>query len=190
MSTGDYDMDENPNCQDANLMTSDDDAVKALNPLDRSDTPHSGTPVVMPIGPYGSSTNPYGGVPRDEDVPDTEEDVRPPKVTFKIQFSRNELAHLRDLLSIRLPPGLEKTVSQSLAEKEGRPITEASVWKKIGSTCDFANVPMADKAPDFVVGIVGLPEMKVFEIASEYVDGEDDEDEDDEPTKSPFGQNG
>lgn len=109
-----------------------------------------------------------------------EETLRPALSTITLELTKIELVHLRDLLSIKLPPHLYKTVSQSLAEKEGRPLTETKLWNKVGYACANSGIPLNEAAPDFVIGLVNLPEMKVFEISSNPIDpqeiGENDGD--------------
>lgn len=114
------------------------------------------------------------------------ENVRPARELLTLRLTKVELAHLRDMLSIRLPPDLQKTVSQSLAEKENRPLSETNLWNRIGEMCESSGVPVGDDAPDFIVGISGLPELRVFEISTSPIEESGDNDEG-KPT-SPFGK--
>lgn len=99
------------------------------------------------------------------------------KKTFSIEFTRNELTHLRDLMGIRLPPELEETVSERLAEVKNRPKAEESLWEKITSACKEAKVALGNKAPNF---IVSAPLVSVFEID---IDGSDEQADEDEAEK-------
>lgn len=145
--------------------------------------------------PTGLSTGSLGTLVEGKTTPEQgvqaiDEKVRPPRELLELKLTRVELAHIRDLLSIRLPPDLQKTVSQSLAEKEGRPLSEAALWDRVGSLCESSGVPLGDEAPDFIVGLAGLPEMRVFEISTSPIeDVNEEEDDDKRKPASPFGKN-
>ncbi len=57
------------------------------------------------------------------------------------------------------------TVSQSLAEQQGKGAVEALMWQKVATACKKAGLPLDDGAPDFVVGLMTVPTMGVFRIA-------------------------
>jgi hypothetical protein len=120
-------------------------------------------------------------IPKVEEEIDTsdEEKERPPRETFAVKFTKFELIHLRDLFGIKFPPTFDKTVSSVLAQRAGRPIIESVLWAKLAVACEAAKIPLGEDAPDFMVGVVSMPEMSVFEIASEPDEdyGEDDDDE-------------
>lgn len=94
-----------------------------------------------------------------------------------LKLTNFELAHLRDLMSISLPPDISKTMSQALAEHEDRLLVEAFLWRKLTAVCLEAGVPMGDDSPDFIVAPSGTPPLSVYQIASddEDVDGEPEE---------------
>jgi len=84
--------------------------------------------------------------------------------TFDLLLTKHELLHLRDLMSIMLPPNGEKTVSQTLAELEDRNLIESMLWDKLSKLCSAANLPLNDEAPDYIVAPVGPPPMSIFHI--------------------------
>lgn len=104
----------------------------------------------------------------------TSESIKKRK-TFDLRLTRLELAHLRDLFGIVLPPEGRKTLSQSLAEIENRPMVETLLWNKISDACELADVPLNEEAPDFIVAPTGTPPIGVFQLASEPDSGDDEE---------------
>lgn len=86
--------------------------------------------------------------------------------TYELRLTKYELLHLRDMFSIFLPSG-DKTLSQSLAEVESRPMVESAVWRKVAEACTAAELPLGDEAPDYVIASIGTPALGVFQIASE-----------------------
>jgi len=124
---------------------------------------------------FGIPPVPNINVEEEVSVPDTVyEPIREPRSLHILRLTTVELIHLRDILSIALPPALEKTVSQALAEKENHVLSEANLWKKVTSACVDAEVPINDNAPDFIVAPGGMPEMRVFEISAEPMDQSDE----------------
>ena len=108
-----------------------------------------------------------------------------PKRSFTIKLGLAELVHLRDLFSISLPVDLKTTVSQSLAEAQGRRMIETKLWNKIVALCKEGNVPLDEEAPDFIVTVTAPPELGVFEVAPEYQESEsqsESNDDDEEET--------
>lgn len=87
--------------------------------------------------------------------------------TYELKLTKFELLHLRDVLSVILPPEGEKTLSQALAELEGRPLVESVLWKKVASLCSDAGLPIGDDAPDYVVAPASPPPMGVFQLSSD-----------------------
>lgn len=87
--------------------------------------------------------------------------------TYTLSLSKFELLHLRDLMSLNLPPNGERTVSQGLAELEDRTVVESFLWKKVCDLCNNANLPLGDEAPDYIVAPSGVPPMGIFMLASE-----------------------
>jgi hypothetical protein len=127
-------------------------------------------------------------IPKVEEEVDTsdEEKERPPRETFTVKFTKFELIHLRDLFGIKFPPTFDKTVSSVLAQRAGRPIIESVLWAKLAAACETAKIPIGEDAPDFMVGVVSMPEMSVFEIASEPDEDYGEEEEDDSENINPF----
>jgi hypothetical protein len=85
--------------------------------------------------------------------------------SFPVNFTKLELVHLRDLFSIVLPVAMNSTVSQRLAQAEGRPMIEALLWQKLVTACEAADIALNDDAPDYVVGPASTPEISVFPMA-------------------------
>jgi hypothetical protein len=103
--------------------------------------------------------------------------------TLELKLTQSELVHIRDLFGIMLPPDLKTTLSQALAESEGRSLVETNLWNKIVSACNAAGVPVGDDSPDFVVSSSGPPPLAIFQLDSSGKDphGEDpDEPEEEE----------
>lgn len=102
--------------------------------------------------------------------------------TYQLRLTRFDLLHLRDLMSICLPPEGKQTISGALAALENRQLIESLLWKKIAEACREADLPIDDEAPDYVVAPSGVPPMGVFQLASEPLppldDNDDDEDKD------------
>jgi hypothetical protein len=93
--------------------------------------------------------------------------------TFSLKLTRFELIHLRDLLSIKMAPDLEQTISQALAAVEERPVIEAHLWRQVIAACKEAKLPLGDSAPDFVCAaepVVARPPVGIYRIAEEPVE--------------------
>ena len=99
--------------------------------------------------------------------------------TYEVRFTKYELLHIRDLMSICLPPEGKQTISNSLAALENRQMIESILWDKIVNACENVGLPTGDSAPDYVVAPSGMPPLGVFQLASEPA-GSDDEDEDED----------
>ena len=84
--------------------------------------------------------------------------------SFEVKLTAEEVTHLRDLMSIMLPPDGSTTLSQSLANAEGRPMQESKLWSKIVAVCKLADIPTDNEAPDYAVGIVGAPTLAVYPL--------------------------
>ena len=97
--------------------------------------------------------------------------------TYDIRLTKMELVHLRDLFSVLLPPAADKTMSQALADLEGRSLVETILWKKITEASEAAGVPLGDEAPDYIVAPASTPAISVFQIASEPEGVEEEEEE-------------
>lgn len=95
--------------------------------------------------------------------------------TIPLRLTKLELAHLRDLFSVLLANKAEKTVSQALAEAEGRTLVEARLWQRIAEVCKAARLPMDEDAPDFIcAAVLSPPPVGVFRIAQEPDEGENE----------------
>lgn len=89
---------------------------------------------------------------------------------YDLSLTKLELLHIRDLMSMLLPPNGEKTVSQSLAELESRGLVETKLWSKVSNLCQEAALPLNDEAPDYIVAPSGPPAMTVFHINQDAVE--------------------
>ena len=91
---------------------------------------------------------------------------KPGKVikTYELALNAEELLHLRDLFGVHLPPDMSQTVSQFLANTEGRALHEAKLWDKLSKLCERANVPLDDEAPDYVIAPTGPTPMGVYRL--------------------------
>lgn len=104
--------------------------------------------------------------------------------TFPLRLTKLELLHLRDLFSILLANKAEKTISQALAESEGRTLVEAKLWQRVVEVCKEAGLPMDEDAPDFIcAAILSPPPVGVFRVAAEP-----EEEEESDSSSSPFGK--
>jgi len=106
------------------------------------------------------------------------------KKIVQVTLTKYELLHLRDLMSITLPPDGSHTVSSSLAATENRQFVESILWKKISEACMQAGLPVGEEAPDYIVSPTGMTPLGVFQVSSDpmgsqenYADDEDDEDD-------------
>lgn len=99
--------------------------------------------------------------------------------TFQLRLTQLELLHIRDLMTICLPPEGKQTVSEALSTLENRQLIEAMLWKKVSSACKQADLPLGEDAPDYVVATMGIPSMGVFHLASDLpqanLPGDDEE---------------
>ena len=84
--------------------------------------------------------------------------------TFEVSFSRLELAHIRDLFSVKLPPEMTTTLSEALAETQSRQLIEQKLWQKLVKVLVSADIPVDDNAPDFTLMPTGPVPVSVFQI--------------------------
>lgn len=92
---------------------------------------------------------------------------------FELKLTADELAHFRDLMSIMLPPDGTTTLSQSLAKvNQQKTMVEAKLWAKLVEKCKEADVPTDDEAPDYAVGVSGVPTLAVFSLQHTTPDSE------------------
>lgn len=89
--------------------------------------------------------------------------------TYDLRLTRTELAHLRDLFSVVLPPDTKKTLSQHLAEIEDRVYVEDKLWSKLVDLLGQADIPHGDEAPDFIIAPTAPPPMGVFPLSVDDV---------------------
>lgn len=89
------------------------------------------------------------------------------KKTTVLSLSRDELVLLRDLMSIRLPPTFEDTISSVIATKQNKSLQETTLWEKIVEACSVLNIGVGELAPDFAIVLAGLPALDIVEIASQ-----------------------
>jgi hypothetical protein len=90
--------------------------------------------------------------------------------TFDLNLTKFELLHLRDLMSLLLPPDGQQTLSQSLAELEGRNLIESMLWAKLSSLCESAGLPTDSEAPDYIIAPITSPKLGVFHLNHNLVD--------------------
>lgn len=90
--------------------------------------------------------------------------------TYDLRLTRTELAHLRDLFSVVLPPDTKKTMSQHLAELEDRLYVEDKLWTKISDLLSEAKLPNGDEAPDYIVAPIAPPPMGVFPLSVDDIE--------------------
>jgi len=90
-----------------------------------------------------------------------------PQPTWELLLTKVQLLHLRDVLSVLLPPDGSRTVSQALAASEQRSIAETQLWAEVSALCKSANIPLNKEAPDFVVMTTGAPILDVIRIADD-----------------------
>lgn len=86
------------------------------------------------------------------------------KEVKELSLTKTELKHLRDMLSVVLPPDGAKTISESLAQKTNRTISEKSLWKKIANLCADFDIATGEKAPNYLVTVSGPAPIDVFKL--------------------------
>lgn len=96
--------------------------------------------------------------------------------TYELRLTKLELVHIRDLLSVVLPPDTKKTMSQILADLEDRVYIEEKLWDKVIDVCKEAGLPTGDEAPDYIVAPTAPPPMSVFHLSDDG-SGEEDQEE-------------
>jgi hypothetical protein len=87
--------------------------------------------------------------------------------SLNLKLTIDELKHLRDIMSVSLPPDKNLTVSMSLALMQKREKSEESLWNKVCYLCETNGVVLGAEAPDFIVSITNVPPMGVFEVETE-----------------------
>lgn len=112
------------------------------------------------------------------------------KKTYEIRFTKYEILHLRDLMSICLPPEGKQTVSEMLASIENRILVESALWQKISNACENVGLPTGDEAPDYVVAPSGMTPLGVFQMASNPSGPEESDDDDEDDAEDSDGDGG
>ena len=109
--------------------------------------------------------------------------------TTNLPLTSQELTHIRDLMTILLPPDGRLTVSKSLALCENRAMVEGKLWNKVFEQCIDTGVPISEESPDFCIGLeYGEPKMMVVPINIQRdldESNEEDSQEDFEPEDEP-----
>lgn len=83
---------------------------------------------------------------------------------FELKLTKFELLHLRDLMSVLLPPDGSQTLSQVLASVEERNLIESMLWEKVSSLCNDAGLPLDSAAPDYIIAPLSPPALGVFQV--------------------------
>lgn len=81
--------------------------------------------------------------------------------TLRLEVTPQELIHIRDLMSIVLPPDGERTVSSCLALITRRQVKEGMLWKKVANACKKHDIPIGASAPDYFVDLCA-PVIDIF----------------------------
>jgi len=102
--------------------------------------------------------------------------------TQELRLTRFELLHLRDLMTVVLPPEGKQTLSGALAVLENRTLIEAVLWKKVSKACEEVGLPLGDEAPDYVIAAIAAAPLGVFQLAHDP--NEDENVADDNENKS------
>jgi hypothetical protein len=90
--------------------------------------------------------------------------------TFDLCLTKFELLHVRDMLSVLLPPNGTETLSQSLAHLEGRDVIESMLWNKVSTLCETAGLPVDAEAPDYIIAPTSAPTLGVFHVNHDLED--------------------
>jgi len=81
---------------------------------------------------------------------------------YGLSLTVTELTHLRDLMSIMLPPEGKVTMSAALAQLESRDDVDDTLWDKVCSRCELAGVHIGDSAPNLIVAPSDIVPLSVF----------------------------
>lgn len=84
-----------------------------------------------------------------------------------LSLTKNELAHIRNMMSIVLPPTGEVRLSESLEAASRHRGVDKSLWRKVCKSCEEAGVEVGESAPDFVVGPSEPMSLTVYAIEEE-----------------------
>jgi hypothetical protein len=83
---------------------------------------------------------------------------------FELTLTRSELLHIRDLMSVIIPSHEGLTVSEALAEAEGRTLIDVALWEKVSCACGIADLALEGDAPDYVISPTSIPMMGIFRV--------------------------
>ena len=83
-------------------------------------------------------------------------------VEFGFSLTVSELTHLRDLMSIMLPPDGKVTMSAALAHLESRDDVDDILWDKVCDSCEEAGIIIGDSAPNLIVAPSDIVPITVF----------------------------
>ena len=92
------------------------------------------------------------------------------QAVFELRLTKFELLHLRDLMSVLLPPDGSQTISKALAAVEDRTLIDSLLWNKVSSACVDAGLPIDAAAPDYIVAPIAPPPMGIFQINQDLQD--------------------
>lgn len=93
---------------------------------------------------------------------------------YPLQLTKDELAHIRNMMSIVLPPTGDVRLGEALAHAtEADDDIDSSLWDKVWALCEEVGLEVGDDAPDFIVGPSEPTPLKVYRVNL-------DEDEDEE----------
>ena len=107
-------------------------------------------------------------MPRQANSKKTAKSVRKSKIkteTWSLSLTQEEIIHIRNLLSILLPPTGEISLSESLLEcNDMSGDVDSSLWQKIWNLCVESGVAIGDEAPDFLVGPTDPTPLAVYKV--------------------------
>lgn len=86
---------------------------------------------------------------------------------YTLKLDKLQLAHLRDLMSVTLPPRYSRRISTDLAHAEKRVAAEDALWKMVYALCENADIDLNADAPDFSLAIAAAPRLEVVQIEME-----------------------
>jgi hypothetical protein len=85
-------------------------------------------------------------------------------ILLQLSLSKDELIHIRDIMSVLMPPDCKNTFSEELAQLNNLTDAEENLWQKIHHLCSINNIDTDDRAPDFVVTIPQHPELAIHRL--------------------------
>lgn len=94
-------------------------------------------------------------------------------VTSKInlELTIEELSHLRDLMSVLVPPHCESTLSEELAKASKTEAVEEKLWQKVYNYCKESQLSVDSDAPDFVISMTQHPELSIYKVDTKPLSG-------------------